>query len=60
MNKRLIWAEGDDFTGWCCSRRTWGVTAPRLESAVAALAFNRLAPEIFEKHTCADGIHQDR
>src|SRR2546425_9434465 len=59
MNKRLIWVEGDDFTGWCCSHCTWGITAPHLESTVAALAFNRLAQGTFEKHTCADGNHQD-
>jgi len=39
MNKRLIWVEGDDFTGWCCSHCTWAITAPRLESTVAALVF---------------------
>jgi len=33
---------------------------PQLESTVAALAFNRLAQETFEKHTCADRTHQDR
>jgi hypothetical protein len=43
MRKRLICVEGDDFTGWCCSHCTWGITTPRLESTVAALAFNRLA-----------------
>jgi len=53
MNKRLIWVEGDEFTGWGCSHCTWGITAPHLESTVAALAFNRLAQETFEKHTCA-------
>lgn len=53
MSKRLIWVEGDDFTGWCCPHCTWGITAPRLESTVAALAFNRLAQETFEKHNCA-------
>ena len=53
MNKRLIWVEGDDFTGWCCPDCPWGMTAPRLESTVAALAFNRLAQETFEKHKCA-------
>src|SRR5216684_7495790 len=31
----------NDFTGWCCSHCPWGLTAPRLESTVAALAFNR-------------------
>ena len=59
MNKRLIWVEGDDFTGWCCSHCTWGIIAPYLESTVAALAFNRLAQGTFEKHTCADGNNQD-
>jgi len=49
MNKRLIWGEGDDFTGWCCSHCTWGLTAPHLDSTVAALAFNRNAQESLEK-----------
>jgi hypothetical protein len=60
MSKRLIWVEGDDFTGWCSSHCPWGITAPRLESTVAALAFNRLAQETFEKHTCVASTHQDR
>ena len=42
----MIWAEADDFTGWCCSHCTWGIAAPRLESTFAALAFNRLAQEL--------------
>ena len=54
MNKRLIWVEGDDFTGWCCSHCPWRIIAPHLESTVAALAFNRLAQGTFEKNTCAD------
>jgi hypothetical protein len=38
----MIWAEDDDFTGWCCSHcRT-----------VAALAFNRVAQETFDQHAC--------
>jgi len=52
MSKRLIWVDADDFTGWCCSHCTWGFSAPHLESTVAALAFNRLAQETFEKHSC--------
>jgi hypothetical protein len=56
----MIWAEDERLTGWCCSHCTWGITAPRLESTVAALSFNRLAQETFEKHNCADRIHQDR
>jgi hypothetical protein len=57
MSKRLIWVDGDKFTGWCCSQCMWGLTAPRLESTVAALAFNRLAQEDFEKHDCTSGAH---
>jgi hypothetical protein len=30
------------------------MTAPHFGSTVAALAFNRLAQETFEKHICAD------
>jgi len=58
--RRMIWAEDERLTGWCCSDCPWGLTAPRLESTVAALAFNRLAQETFEKHNCADSTHQDR
>jgi hypothetical protein len=50
MQKRLIWIDGDDFTGGCCSLCPWGMTAPRLDSTVAALAFNRVAQETFAKH----------
>ena len=57
MNKRLIWVEGDDFTGWCCSECIWGITAPHQESTVAAIAFNRLAQDTFEKHDCAGSTH---
>jgi hypothetical protein len=32
----------------------------RLESTVAALAFNRIAQETFEKHVCADTSRQGR
>jgi len=50
--RRLIWIDDDAFAGWCCSHCEWGLTAPRLESTVAALAFNRVAQEDFEKHNC--------
>jgi hypothetical protein len=53
MNKRMIWAEDERFTGWCCSHCGWSFIAPRLESTVAAIAFNRVAQESFEKHACA-------
>ena len=51
--KRMIWIDGDEFTGWCCSLCPWGITMPHLESTVAALAFNRVAQEDFLKHDCA-------
>jgi len=57
MEKRLIWVEDERFTGWCCSRCSWGLIAPRLESTVAALAFNRVAHESFEQHDCTDNHH---
>jgi hypothetical protein len=57
VNKRLIWVDGDDFTGWCCSHCTWGITAPHLDSTVAALAFNRLAQADFERHNCAQSAN---
>ena len=53
MQRRLIWIDGGDFTGWCCSVCAWSMTAPRLDSTVAAVAFNRVAQETFEKHDCA-------
>jgi len=59
MNKRLIWVDGDDFTGWCCSHCPWDMTAPRLESTVAALAFNRLAQKTFERHRCDDSARRE-
>jgi len=59
MNRELIWIDGDDFTGWCCSRCTWGMTTPRLDSTVAALAFNRLAQQDFEKHPCVHTVQGD-
>jgi hypothetical protein len=52
MQRRLIWIDAEDFTGWCCSVCEWDMTAPRLDSTVAALAFNRVAQETFEKHDC--------
>ena len=59
MSTRMIWIEDEEFTGWCCPRCTWGITAPHLESTVAALAFNRLAQETFEKHNCPDNTHRE-
>lgn len=52
MPTRMIWIEDETFTGWCCPICTWGITAPRLDSTVAALAFNRVALEDFERHSC--------
>ena len=59
MDKRLVRVDGDDFSGWCCSRCTWGMTTPLLESTVAALAFNRVAQEDFERHACAREMRED-
>jgi len=59
MSKHLIWMDEADFSGWCCSHCTWGMTAPHLDSTMAALAFNRLAQETFEKHTCGETPHRE-
>jgi len=53
MTRHMIWAEDEKFTGWCCSQCLWGMVAPRLESTVAALAFNREAQTSFDGHACA-------
>ena len=59
MDKRLIRVDGDDFSGWCCSRCGWSMTAPLLESTAACLAFNRVAHEDFEKHACNPNTQAD-
>ena len=59
MTRRMIWAEDDNFTGWCCSHCAWGLVAPRLESTVAALAFNRVAQENFEQHVCTRAAYRE-
>jgi len=58
VDKRLIWVGAENFSGWCCSHCTWAITAPRMDSTVAALAFNRVAQQVFDKHTC-DNAHGD-
>jgi transposase len=52
-------SKGMTSPGWCCSHCTWGITAPHLESTVAALAFNRLAQETFEKHDCTTSTRRE-
>jgi hypothetical protein len=59
MTRHMIWAEDEKFTGWCCSQCLWGMVAPRLESTVAALAFNREAQTSFDGHACARHIQQE-
>ena len=59
VNRHMIWAENEHFTGWCCSHCLWGLIAPRLETTVAALAFNRVAQEGFAKHACLGGAQAD-
>ena len=59
MTRHMIWSEDEKFTGWCCSQCLWGLVAPRLESTVAALAFNREAQKGFDGHACAPHIQQE-
>jgi hypothetical protein len=59
MERRMIWIEDEEFTGWCCSACQWGIIVPHLDSTVAALAFNRVAQEEFEKHDCATGANAE-
>jgi len=59
MDRRMIWVDDDEFTGWCCSGCHWGIIVPRLDSPVAALTFNRVAQEEFEKHDCVTGSHAE-
>ena len=58
MTRHMIWAEDEKFTGWCCSQCLWGIVAPRLESTVAALAFNREAQKSFDGHACVRHIQR--
>ena len=53
MARHMIWIEDERFSGWCCSHCEWDLTAPRLDSNVAALALNRVAQENFETHECS-------
>jgi len=48
----MILIEDEKVTGWCCSDCVWGLAAPRLDSSVAAIKFNRVAQESFEQHDC--------
>ena len=49
----MIWIEDDTISAWCGSDCQWSIAAPYLESTVAAIRFNRVAQESFEKHNCA-------
>jgi len=49
----MIWAEDEKPHRLCPLSLPVGVVAPRLESTVAALAFNRVAQEGFDQHACA-------
>ena len=60
MNRRMVWVEDDHFTGWSCSNCRWAVSAPRLDTTVATLAFNRSAQDGFEKHDCVPTEHKPR
>src|SRR5215471_3959661 len=52
LQRRMIWVDDDRLTGWCCSHCQWGIIAPRLETTVAVIAFNRIAQDDFAKHGC--------
>jgi hypothetical protein len=45
MKKHLIRVDGDDFSGWCRSHCTWGMTTPLLATGPilvnAASSFSR-------------------
>ncbi len=53
INKRMAWIEDEHFKGWHCSECSWAISAIRVDTTVAVLAFNRIAQEGFEKHRCA-------
>jgi len=52
MEKRMMWLDDDGFGGWCCPRCPWRLAAPQLENTVAVLAFNRMAQQTFDTHSC--------
>ena len=52
MEKRMMWIDDDGFGGWCCPRCSWKLAPPQLESTVAVLAFNRMAQQTFDTHSC--------
>ena len=52
MNERMVWIEDDHFKGWHCSECSWAISAIRVDTTVAVLAFNRAPQEGFERHNC--------
>src|SRR5437870_12065103 len=52
MNKRLIWVEGDDFTGWCCSTAR-GASPPRISKAPSPPSPSTASPRKALKNTTA-------
>ena len=53
MNERMAWIEDEYFKGWHCSECNWAVSAIRVDTTVAVLAFNRAAQDGFDRHECA-------
>ena len=47
MNERMAWIENEHFKGWHCSECSWAVSAIRVDTTVAVLAFNRAAQRGF-------------
>jgi hypothetical protein len=52
----MIWIDEGTITGGVASDCEWSIAAPYLESTVAALEFNRVAQEGFDKHDCKGRI----
>jgi hypothetical protein len=52
MGRHMVWLEDDHCAGWSCSQCCWILSPFRLETTVAALAYNRAAQGAFDQHDC--------
>jgi hypothetical protein len=52
MSRRMVWMEDDHCAGWSCSQCSWLLSPLRLDTTVAALAYNRTAQGAFDRHDC--------
>jgi hypothetical protein len=48
----MIWVEDDHSAGWSCPHCNWALSAFRLDTTIAALAYNRTTQQGFEQHDC--------